>query len=258
MNLAVVALTPRGAEVARRLQASQPGSDLFLLQKLQGEGADARYFGRLGELVPRLFGEYRGLVFIMALGIAVRAIAPHIQDKRQDPAVVVVDEGGHFAISLLSGHEGGANALAVEVANALGAEPVITTASENQKPLTLGLGSRKGVDAQAVRQAIEQALEAAGRHLEEVRWAATIDLKAREPGIVAACRELGLSLRVIPRQAVKGLSGGFQPSPRVKKWIGVEGVCEPCALLAGRNARLILPKKALNGVTVAIAEESST
>src|SRR3972149_706198 len=131
MKLAVVAITPKGAEVARRLRASLPAADLFLLQKLRGEAAQP--FDRLGEVVPRLFGEYRGLVFIMAVGIAVRAIAPHIRDKKQDPAVVAVDEGGHFAISLLSGPAGGANALAVEVANALGGEPALTTASENQK-----------------------------------------------------------------------------------------------------------------------------
>lgn len=256
MSLAVMALTLQGAALARRLQAALPGVDLFLSRKLPPQ-SPAQAFDHLGELTAQLFPRYGGLVFIMALGIVVRSIAPLVRNKHQDPAVVVVDEGCHFAVSLLSGHEGGANQLAVEVANALGAEPVITTASETHKPLILGIGSRKGVSPQAVGEAIAQALEAAGRRLEEVRWAATIDLKAQEPGIAQACRDLGLPLRSIPRRAVKQFSGSFNPSPLVKKWIGVEGVCEPCALLAGKNPHLILPKMARNGVTVAIAEEGS-
>ena len=68
----------------------------------------------------------------MAAGIVVRSIAPHLQGKAQDPAVVVVDEAGQFAISLLSGHQGGANQLARQVAQIIKGTPVITTASDLQ------------------------------------------------------------------------------------------------------------------------------
>lgn len=76
------------------------------------------------------FKEYEAHIFIMASGIVVRAIAPLIQDKASDPAVLVIDEKGKHVISLVSGHLGGANDLTVKVASALGADPVITTATD--------------------------------------------------------------------------------------------------------------------------------
>lgn len=79
-----------------------------------------------------IFKSYEGIIFISSTGIAVRLIAPYIIDKTVDPAVVVVDDLGKYSISLLSGHIGGANALASEVAKVINGVPIITTASDGR------------------------------------------------------------------------------------------------------------------------------
>jgi cobalt-precorrin 5A hydrolase len=117
-DLAVLALTPHGDRLGRRL-----------IQAL-GRGEVVSTEAGLRPTLHQLFQAGRPLVCIMALGIVVRILGPLARDKKTDPAVVVVDEGGRFAISVLGGHLGGANPLASEVAQALGATAVITTASE--------------------------------------------------------------------------------------------------------------------------------
>lgn len=259
MKHAAIALNPRGAEVARRLRDCLPGTDVFLPAKLAAEmpELEATSFDSLGELAGSLFARCGGMVFIMPVGIVVRMIAPLAKDKHTDPAVVVVDEGCHFAISLLSGHEGGANRLALKVANATGAEPVITTAAEVAKRTVVGVGARRGIGLEAVRQAIEAALQQAGRPLAGVRWVATLEEKGGEPGIVAACSSLGLDLRTFSKARIACFQGDYHRSAFVQEKIGVEGVCEPCVLLSGKEMRLLLPKTAFSGVTVAVGEESS-
>ncbi len=79
-----------------------------------------------------IFESYNAIIFISAVAVAVRGIAPCLAGKAKDPAVVVIDEGGRYAISLLSGHLGGANDLAAEAARCLGAEAVITTATDGR------------------------------------------------------------------------------------------------------------------------------
>ncbi|MDH0343441.1 cobalamin biosynthesis protein [Chromobacterium haemolyticum] len=195
-------------------------------------------------------------ILVMASGIAVRYLDGLPQSKYSDPAVVVMDEAARFSIPLLSGHEGGANALAYEAARLTGAVPAITTATEAIKPLTLGIGCRRGKSAEAIAQAVLQAL--AGRPLSDVREVATIDLKADEAGLLAFCARHALPLRVIARADVAARGGWTgAPSDWVRRNVGVDGVCEPCALIASPRGRLIVPKTAVDGVTVAVVEDAS-
>lgn len=192
-------------------------------------------------------------IVIAASGIAVRFLDGLAQDKHSDPAVVVLDEAARYAVSLLAGHEGGANRLAYCVANAVGATPVVTTATEALKPLVLGIGCRKGVAVERIEAAVAHALGA--RRLDEVREVATVDLKADEPGLLAFCEQHGLPLRVIARANVAARPWVTQPSAWVRRNVGLDGVCEPCALIASPRGQLIVPKTAWNGVTVAIVED---
>ncbi|MFC5214928.1 precorrin-3B C(17)-methyltransferase [Streptomyces coerulescens] len=88
------------------------------------------YHGPVGDAVRRAFAECEQLVCFLATGAVVRLVAPLLAGKATDPGVVCVDEGGRFAVSLVGGHGGGANELAREVGELLGAEPVVTTATD--------------------------------------------------------------------------------------------------------------------------------
>jgi len=128
----VVALTPRGASLAREISRGLPGARCWLARAQAGEDPEVQTFDRVATVFEEAFRRGENLVAVMAAGIVVRSIAPHLKGKARDPAVVVVDEAGKFAISLLSGHQGGANRLARQVAQIIKGTPVITTASDLQ------------------------------------------------------------------------------------------------------------------------------
>ena len=116
MDTAYFYLTPEGKILAEKLAASRPG-DLYGREDFK-------------ENLRRAFQSYENLVCIMATGIVVRILAPLLVHKTSDPAVVVLDQKGRYAISLLSGHLGGANDLARQMAEISGGLPVITTATD--------------------------------------------------------------------------------------------------------------------------------
>jgi cobalt-precorrin 5A hydrolase len=129
MHVAIIAITRNGARIGKDLLAGIPQSRLFVIEK--HATGDAHPFSTgVQSLVDRLWPDYGGFVFIMATGIVVRTIAPLLLAKDRDPAVVVLDDAGRFAVSLLSGHIGGANALAKSCAELIGSIPVITTATD--------------------------------------------------------------------------------------------------------------------------------
>jgi len=139
----------------------------------------------------------------MALGIVVRILGPCTKDKKTDPPVVDVDEAGRFAISVLGCHEGGANELANQVARAIGAVHVITTASE-----VLGLILGRGLAAAAClmrnRGFISRALQNSSYAASSLREVATVSLKADEPGLKEFAAKHGCVAQFHYRRIVSG------------------------------------------------------
>jgi len=130
-STAIWAITPNGAKLAEKIVSKVSDTDVYLSEKLQVFDFDRMIsFGDLAIELSRRFHLYQHHIFIMATGIVVRLLGPHIRHKTQDPAVVVIDELGQWVISLLSGHLGGANRFAKEIAVTIGAQPVITTATD--------------------------------------------------------------------------------------------------------------------------------
>ena len=129
MNTAYFYLTDEGGKLAHKLAAAHPG-DIYNKENFK-------------ENLRAGFGRYDSLVCIMATGIVVRILAPLIVHKTSDPAVVVLDQKGKYAISLLSGHLGGANDLAREMAAISGGEAVITTATDVAGELSFDTFAKK-------------------------------------------------------------------------------------------------------------------
>lgn len=257
MKIALISLSRQGARVAHVLAAHLAESEVYLHRRV-GEAPGTRRFDHVADLARGLFARCRGLVFIGPAGIAVRAVAPLLGDKRTDPAVVVVDVGGRWAVSLLGGHEGGANELATAVSNILSAEPVITTTTEAAKTIIVGIGCRRGTPAEAILGAVGQALAAAGATLQQVRLLASADVKRREAGLLEASRRLGIPLRLISSEEIRSSRRDFGRSDFVRRKVDLPAVAEPAALLAGRRTRLLLPKQKFGSVTVALAAENCT
>lgn len=132
-GLAVWCITPKGKVLGLRIKQTLQDSALFISGTV-GNGVDPGNgifrFKTLGLEIKKQFNRYPGHVFIFSTGIAVRLLAPLLKSKTVDPAVVVADDNGTHVVSLISGHIGGANALAHEIAGILGATPVITTATD--------------------------------------------------------------------------------------------------------------------------------
>lgn len=316
MKLRYLAFSEKGYALARILAAALGGT-----AQRCGEPLSMR------DWVKAHFASGSGLVFVGAAGIAVRAIAPYVKSKATDPAVVAVDECGTYVIPLLSGHLGGANDLAREIARVCGAAACITTATDangvfavdewarcqncavlnperikavsaallaggavsvksdfpvrGQPPegvhlteaadwdvclslnpekglglvpriLTLGVGCRRGTSREALEQALLEILNEAGVREEAIFQVASVDRKADEVGLLEFCEAHHWPFVTFTAEALRGVPGSFSASSFVNQTVGVDNVCERSAVLAG-GGRLIHPKKAGNGVTMALA-----
>lgn len=179
----------------------------------------------LSECVAEYFSQADALVFICAAGIAVRSIAPFLQHKSTDPAVVVLDEQGKFCISLLSGHAGGANALTKQIAEWTGAVPVITTATDREGLFAVDDFARKNrlavTDWKMAKQISAKLLEGKrvgicselpwkGELPKELYWYhGSIEEKQPEETIIfISCRRVSIpenTLCLVPKSVVVGI-----------------------------------------------------
>lgn len=127
MKLAIISVSTKGQELAKRISEKLDSDSTIIKCDL--------YHKNVGKYFPILFYEYDAIVAIMASGILIRSIAPLVESKTTDPAVVNIDDNGNFVISTLSGHLGGANDLTNKIAGLIDATPVITTSTDVNKKL---------------------------------------------------------------------------------------------------------------------------
>ena len=207
------------------------------------------------QLFRSVYRQYGAWIFIGTTGIAVRYLQGLLVDKHTDPGVVLVDEAGRQVISLVGGHEGGANELCVRVANLLGAQPILTTATESLRPLILGIGCRRDVTLTQIDTAVMNVLNTHQLSVANFRMVATVDVKLLESGLLTWCRQQQLPLQGIPLGLLQYRPWVTKSSDWVLETLGVAGVCEPCALLASHAGKLMVPKTAHNGVTVAVVHD---
>lgn len=132
MKLGVIAITRSGRDLAEKIVRQMAGATLISKERDE----------KVADLLRHNWQAYDGFICIMATGIVVRSIAPLLGDKRTDPCVLVCDQEGDHVISLLSGHLGGGNALAIKVAATTGGQPVITTASDTMGLIALDIWAR--------------------------------------------------------------------------------------------------------------------
>ena len=126
-NISIILTSESSSDLARTIQRELDNVKIYTKASVE----NTIQISSINDCVKELFGKTDAIIFIGAMGICVRSIAPYIQGKHTDPAVICIDSTGKYVISVLSGHVGGANDLTKRIARILGAEAVITTQSDN-------------------------------------------------------------------------------------------------------------------------------
>ncbi len=322
MKIAIVTFTKKGADIAEGIMQNM--DEIFYVYK---KGLEP-----LNEWVCHMFNTCHALIFVGAAGIAIRLIKDCIDNKAKDPAVIVVDELGKFAIPILSGHLGGANALAIKISSCINSTPVITTSTDinnkfavdlwstennciiddtsliknisaailadekvgffsdfpidgdlpqdlvhmdngklgicvsidaQKKPfdvtlnlipkiVTLGIGSKRGVDFFVLEKVVLDVLAKNNISMKSVSAVTSIDLKKDEPSIIMLGEKYNIPFVTYSAAKLNSLIGNFSSSEFVKDVTGVDSVCERSALFKSKG-RLLLSKTTDSGVAVALA-----
>ncbi len=149
-KICLVCITENGKKLALKINNLMENSHVYIVSNkknnLKTDNEKENVFlvkDKLSVLVENLFKEYQYIIFIMATGIVVRVIAPYINSKFSDPAILVTDEKGINIISLLSGHMGGANEMTLHISKLINSNPVITTATDVNKKSSLDMIAKK-------------------------------------------------------------------------------------------------------------------
>ncbi len=219
------------------------------------------------EQIQSLFNSGERLILICATGIAVRTLAPVLADKHSDPAVLVLDELGQFVIPLLSGHEGGANDWARQVAGALGSQLVITSAQTYLNPrYVAGMGCERNCPKEVLRQLLDTTLRQKNLSVADLSAIASIDVKQDEAGLIALADDLKVPFHTYSAATLRTVEDRLtQKSDIVFREVGCYGVAEAAALVdaasqisiditaTAANAELLIPKQKNRQATCAIA-----
>ncbi|WP_298517919.1 cobalt-precorrin 5A hydrolase [uncultured Methanobrevibacter sp.] len=134
MKIAIISVSDQGYELSLKLKEKLDQDSTIIKNDL--------FHKNVKKIFPILFYEYDAIIAIMASGILIRSIAPLVESKTSDPAVLNIDDNGNFVISTLSGHLGGANSLTQKVAELIDATPVITTSTDVNKKLGIDVIAR--------------------------------------------------------------------------------------------------------------------
>ena len=139
-KVSVLAITKNGIIIGEKLKELFPNWDVFAPEKLSNKNSEITWYSEATtNKIIELFKNSNALICLFSLGAVIRLIAPHLKDKKTDPAVIVIDDKTNFVISVLSGHIGGANELTQQIAEKLNALPVITTAADVNKTIAVDL-----------------------------------------------------------------------------------------------------------------------
>ena len=143
-KVSVLAITKNGINIGEKLKELFPNWDIFAPVKLSNQNNSITWYSEpTSDKIIELFKNSNSLICLFSLGAVIRLIAPHLKDKKTDPAVIVIDDKTNFVISVLSGHIGGANKLTQEISEKLNALPVITTAADVNKTIAVDLVGRE-------------------------------------------------------------------------------------------------------------------
>ena len=246
--IAIVALTEPGKRLADQLHQVLVGSKIYYKPS------------PFAKKIQQAFLAGEKLIFICATGIVVRTLAPVLKDKFQDPPVLVLDEAGKFVIPLLSGHEGGANQWAAEVAKKINATVVMTTAKPYLNPVySVGMGCERDCPKQELHELLMSCLESCGLTVDQISAISSIDIKADEVGLIELAKQLHKPFQTFSAEKLRTVESQLSSkSDYVFSVVGVYGVAESAALVSASNstdqaAELILAKQKTAKATCAIA-----